>query len=260
MRSIILFFFISFLFSNCLQKNKKDLKFNKNATSDITCLKERENAMLHFKNGVLTYCNYSQFPFLRCEKKMEKLLQKNTIYFVNEFASDVIIEGQREDCYCSYMKEQIEAKYGKKFIDSLLYVADSIFISKNLDKVYELEDWDKPPIFPGDKKVDRRNHSGLQAEFEKLVHYPDNYVYKTDENSLAMAKIDLDLDEKGKAKAKIAEFIFWNSKMKKDNFNYEVYKPFEKIIIQLIEQTKWAPAKIKSFNVKSKSEIFIYFK
>ena len=77
---------------------------------------------------------------------------------------------------------------------------------------------------------------------------------------MAMVKIYLDLDQQGNAKADIAEFIFWNPKTKKDDFNTDVYKPFEKIIIPLIEQTKWTPAKIKSFDVKSKSEIFIYFK
>jgi hypothetical protein len=197
---------------------------------------------------------------LRSEKEMEELLKKNNIHFVNEFKSDIIIDGQHEDCYCSYMQKQIEKLYGDRFIDSLLFLSDSIYISKNQDQVYDYTNWDKPPVYPGDKKLDAINHSGLQRAFEKLVHYPDNYIYKTDENSLAHVKIYLDIDEYGKANAKIAEFIFWNSKINIQNYNTQIYKQVENIIIPLIEQTKWTPAKIKSFNIKSKNEIFIYLK
>ncbi len=184
---------------------------------------------------------------------MTQLLEKYNIHFENEYASDVIIKGQTDGCYCDFMHEQIDIQNGKKFIDSLLYVADSVYISKNLDKTYDYADWDKPvPMFPGDKTLDGANHSGLQTEFEKLVHYPDNYKYKSDTNSMAMAKIYLELDEHGSAKADIAEFIFWNNKTKKNDFNTGVYKSFEKIIIQLIEMTKWTPAKLNHLMLNQK--------
>jgi hypothetical protein len=251
---------LAILTTSCRQSDKKVSRFDSLPKSDTTCLKELEKAKKDFKKGKLIYCNYSQFPRLRCEKEMTQLLEQYNILFNNEYASDVIIEGQTDGCYCDYMQEQIENQHGKKFIDSLLYIADSVYISNNLDKIYDYVDWDKPPVFPGDKKLDPTNHSGLQTEFEKLVRYPNNYQYKTDSNSMAMVKIYLDLDEFGNAKADIAEFIFWNFKTKKGDFNTETYKPFEKIILSLIEKTKWTPAKIKSFNIKSKSEIFIYLK
>ena len=260
MRAVTTILFLIIFIASCRQQNKKVSRFDNISKSDTTCLKELEKAKKDFNKGKLIYCNYTQFPRLRCENEMAQLLKKYNISFENEYASDVIIEGQTDGCYCDFMQEQIETQHGKKFIDSLLYIADSIFISKNLDKTYDYSGWDKPPVFPGDKKLDPTNHSGLQAEFEKLIHYPKNYVYKTETNSMAMVKIYLDLDQQGNAKADIAEFIFWNPKTKKDDFNTDVYKPFEKIIIPLIEQTKWTPAKIKSFDVKSKSEIFIYFK
>lgn len=260
MKTVTKILFLIIFTASCRQPDKKVSQFDNIPKSDTTCLKEHEKAKKDFNKGKLIYCNYTQFPRVRCEKEMAQLLEKYNIPFKNEYASDVIIRGQTDGCYCDFMQEQIENQHGKKFIDSLLYIADSIYISKNLDKTYDYSSWDKPPVFPGDKKLDPTNHSGLQTEFEKLALYPSNYEYKTDSNSMAMVKIYLDLDEYGNAKADIAEFIFWNYKTKKDGFNTDVYKPFEKIIIPLLEQTKWTPAKIKSFDVKSKSEIFVYFK
>ena len=189
--------------SSCRQPDKTVSRFDNIPKSDTTCLKELEKAKKDFNKGNLIYCNYTQFPRLRCEKEMAQLLAKYNIPFENEYASDVIIKGQTDGCYCDFMQEQIEIQHGKKFIDSLLYVADSIFISKNLDKTYDYADWDKPPIFPGDKTLDGTNHSGLQTDFEKLVHYPDNYVYKTDSSSMVMVKIYLELDEHGVSSPKI---------------------------------------------------------
>jgi hypothetical protein len=249
------------LIASCGPQAKKNKSWIESINkSDTHCLAEIERAKNHFKEGRLVYCIYSMFPPLRCDDEMTEILTAHEIEFTHVMASDVEVEGKRHGCYCGYMLDQIENRQGKMFIDSLLYIADSIYISKNLDKIYDYSEWDKPPVFPGDKYLDPTNHSGLQTAFEELVRYPSNYEYRADSISMADAKIYLDIDEQGKAKVDTIEFFFWNHKTNKENFNAIIEKPFEKIIASLIEQTKWTPAKIKSFEVKSTSEIYIYFK
>ena len=239
------------------QLDQKASRFSNISKSDTTCLKELEEAKMDLKVGLLTYCNYN----LRCEKEMKLLLKKNLIYYRNNYVSDITVDGQTDGCYCDYMLEQIKKRHGEKFIDNLLYIADSIYISKNLDKFYDYMSWDKPPVFPGDKELDPRNHSGLQSKFEKLVRYPTNYEYKATSNSTAEAYIIFCLDEFGNANVASVEFIFWNPPPPlKNNFNTNLTEPFEKIIRTLIEKTKWTPAKIKSFNIKSKNATIIYLK
>ncbi|HSY60788.1 MAG TPA: hypothetical protein VK796_02880 [Cytophaga sp.] len=247
---------------SCHSSDKKAGRFDNIAQTDTTCLKELEAARKDFKEGKLFYCNNAGFVGLRCENEMVELLDPYNITFKNSSPVCIRFEGQTEHCYCYCMKDQIENKYGKTFIDSLLYIADSTYISKHLDDTFDYTQWDEKPFYPGDKKSDNSNmnHSGLQADFDKLARYPDNYEYKADSTSMAMVKVHLKVDAFGNAKAEVVEFIFWNSKTKKDDFNKEVYKPFEKIILTLIEKTKWAPAKIKSFTIKSEDEIFIAFK
>jgi hypothetical protein len=248
---------------SCQPSDKKAGRFDNIAKTDTTCLQELEAAKKDFKEGKLIYCSNSGFFGLRCKKEMVELLAPYNITLEYAYPVCIRFEGQTEHCYYYFMQDQIENKYGKTFIDSLLYIADSMYISKHLDDTYDYTQWDEGPLFPGDKKTDQPNlinHCGLQAEFEKLVQYPDAYEYKADSTSIAMVNVYLKVDEFGNAKAKIADFIFWNSKTKKDDFNKEVCKPFAKIILTRIEKTKWTSAKIKSFNVKSESELFISFK
>ena len=99
--------------ASCRQQNKKVSRFDNISKSDTTCLKELEKAKKDFNKGKLIYCNYTQFPRLRCENEMAQLLKKYNISFENEYASDVIIEGQTDGCYCDFMQEQIETQHGK---------------------------------------------------------------------------------------------------------------------------------------------------
>ncbi|HET6227229.1 MAG TPA: hypothetical protein VFF27_13180 [Bacteroidia bacterium] len=248
------------LLTSCKQEKQHKSRFDNIPLTDKECKAEVEMAKKKLEDGKLIFCDYGYSSLDENGVELAKLLKTYDIQYEHGVVSDVVVEGQTTGCYGDYLLEQIEFKYGKKFIDSLENVADSIYISKNKDKLFDYTQWSKPPLFPGDKRPDPTNHDGLQAAFEKSVIYPGDYEYKTQKNSMAMVKVDLDVDATGKAKAKIAEFIFFNPKTQKDNFNASARELFGKTIISLIEQTKWIPAMIKTFPVKSKSEIFVYFK
>lgn len=235
-------------------------KFDNIPQNDTFCLKEVTKAKADIDKSKLVYCNFEFFPQLRCEKEMTEALKHFNITYENEVASDLIVEGFTNNCYCGYMQEQIDKKFGKKFTDSLLYVSDSIYISKNLDKVYDYSGWDKSPVFPEDNESDPVNHPGLERAFEKRFIYPKDYRYKSNDSSYSMVQVFVDIDNNGKATLDSCLFHFWDSRTKEQDFNKSSRPIMEKTFKSLIEETRWTPAKIKSFAIKSYNEFFIRFK
>ncbi len=247
----------------CRDRSKKSVEDTVHPT-DTTCIKEIADAKTDIKNNKLVYCNYVGMGggVLRGEAEMQILLKKQNIKFKNESVSDLVISNHMDNCYCEFMQEKINEKLGSNFADSLLHIADSLWIIKNRDKVFDsgsgISGWDKPVMFPGDSTYDQTNHSGLQQAFEKLVKYPKGYRVKKGKDSMAMLQLYLDIDEKGNAKVTDTQFVFFDSRTKEQDYNKEYWDYFKSIGISLVEKTIWTPAKIKSISVKSKNDIFIY--
>ena len=259
-------FLIILTLCSCGQNKHKSVEETVHPT-DTACIKEILKAKTDLINHKLVFCNYVGniiWQPLRAEKEMDSLLKLHNIVYEDESSPCVIQENKNYHCYCEYMQEQINIKYGDKFTDSLLNVADSLFILKNLDKTYDngstANRWDEPPVFPGDTSYDQTNHSGLQKEFDKLVKYPSTYRYKKGENAMAMLQFYLDIDQNGKAKITDMQYVFWDDKTKEEDYNNKHYEYLKTIAATLIENTKWTPAKIKSISVKSKNDIFVYLK
>lgn len=235
--------------------------------SDLNCKKELKDATTDIKNKKIVYCNYVGniiFQSLRAEKEMDSLLKIHKIEYKDETSPCVVEENRNYHCYCELMQEEINNKFGEKFTDSLLNIADSLYILKHRNIVFDNngygKDWDKCALFPGDKFYDSSNHSGLQDKFDKIVKYPKEYQYRKGEYSSATINITTEIDEKGKAIIKDIYFDFWNDVTNKQGYNREYWDYFEKIVRPLIEKTKWTPAKIKNINVKSRTEVYIYLK
>lgn len=251
---------------SCNNPKKKSFKDCVNPT-DKDCIKEIEQAKIDIANRKLVYCNYVGnivWQSLRAENEMRNLLKKYHIQYQDEPSPCVIQMDIIYHCYCKYMQEQINEKLGSKFIDSLLYVADRLYILKHRDQVFDCGStsrcWDIPAMFPGDSTYDQTNHSGLQREFEKRLKYPDDYKFKKGENSMAALQVYLDIDENGKAKVTNTQFVFWDSQIKGTDSNKKYRNYFKNLAISLIENTKWIPAKVKSIGVKSQNDIFIYLR
>jgi len=233
--------------------------------SDTICIKEISQAKTDFKNNKLVYCNYVGnivWQALRAENEMQSLLKQNGIEYQDESSPCVIQDNRNYHCYCEFMQEKINEKFGDNFTDSLLYKADSLWIMKNRDKVFDCGSksscWDKPAMFPGDTICNCLNHSGLQKEFDKLVSYSTDYSKKFGENSGAMLQLYLDIDENGNAIVTNTQFV-WDSS-KDEDYYINFWNYFKSVAIPLIEKTKWTPATIKSIGVKSKNIIFINLK
>jgi hypothetical protein len=235
--------------------------------TDTACKKEIARAKADIANAELVYCHYTGNIIshsLRAEKEMDSLLKLQGIGYKNESSPCVIQENRKYHCYCQYMEEQINRRYGEKFTDSLLEIADRLFVLHNPDLVFEkgseAGSWDRPPVFPGDSVYNEMNHSGLQKEFDRLVEYPAGYRYTTGTNSIAVLEFDLDIGRDGKAKITDSEFLFWNMDTKEEDYNTAYHDYLRSLAAGLIERATWTPAKIKSISVHSKCNINVYLK
>ena len=132
----LLFFLTAFILTLCsCDKTKKSL-FRNTSKVDTTCLKALKKAKAALKKGKFTYCHFIgsllYWP-LRSAHERDSLLNKVGIWYREEITSDLIFEDQTQGCYCDFVKEQIDAKFGKTFIDSLLNVSDSLYVLSNLN-------------------------------------------------------------------------------------------------------------------------------
>ncbi|MWB96066.1 hypothetical protein GON26_17000 [Flavobacterium sp. GA093] len=257
-RGLLLLVFI--VLQSCNQNKKKSF-IDKVHPDDRYCFDEIERAKKDIQKAKLVHCHYAGgigFHVLRSKTELDSLLRLYKIDFEYTGSSDIEEPNKTQGCYCSLMQENIEKKFGGKFIDSVSLVADSLYIVKHLDQTYSYMDyersWDKPPLYPNDSTYDASNHSGLQASFEKAVQYPAGYIFKNNKNSSASIYIDMFVNEKGEGKINTLSLHFDHEK----NKNYTPY--FRRLATQLIEEVTWTPAKIANVSVKSKNLIYIYLK
>ena len=220
--------------------------------SDTTCLKDLDKAKKDIAAGHLVYC-HPIINRLRCEKEMRLLLLKFGISFKPEFPNCIVVKGQTKYCYCDYMDEQIKIKYGNNFLDSMLNIADSLYVFRNLLDTFYYADCDTWPHYPGERRGNNEFSGYLQADFNNIVKYPEDYTMKENRDTAAFVDIEFIVNKEGKASDLSYDFVFNYEENKK----YEPY--FESVIGPLINNIKWASAVIRNQKVNSSMILRIEF-
>jgi hypothetical protein len=245
MRSLISCLVLLLVFSSCDTWSSKS-KFDNIPRSDTTCIKAVNKARADIAQGNRFYCYHAGsllYQPLRCQKEMDSILNIYGISYKNVTTSDVIYEGQTQNCYGDYMNDKINEKFGSNFLDSLLYKADSIYITKIPDEIFDYHECDTDPIFPGDTSDNNRNFNpGLQILFNTKVTYPTGYIKKTKKDVLGFIN----------TKIEQYSFVFDN-----DN-NLTFQKHFRYVYEQMLKEARWTPATIKKQNVSSRISTLIY--
>ena len=240
---------------SCRLIDKNSSRFDNVSKTDTTCLKELELAKADIKNGKLVYCHNAGnmlYRELRSEKYMISLLKKYNIDYKNIMTSDVIFEGQTQNCYGDYMEEQIKNKYGTFFLDSLLEISDSLFAFSNLDTLHysQCDTW---PRYPNEN-LDEEFSEKTQEKFNDLVIYPKGYIKKENQEISSFVDVSFVVDKTGKT----SNIGFWFIFDHKENYKYKKY--FEEIIKPLILDTTWQPATVRKQKVTSDMNIRIELK
>lgn len=238
--------FIETLYS-CTTKTKS--RFDDISKTDTTCLNEVKKAQADIRKGKLTFCHFAGsllYNPLRSGTEMDSLLKTFGIDYKEEITSDVILEGQTQGCYCDFMKERIDNKFGKTFIDSLLNVLDSLYVQNNINDTFYYAHCDTRPNYPTDTDTHPDEYSEIfQSDFEKSLKYPVGYIKRPNYDSSAFVDVHLYVDKSGNAVITDYWFLF----DMKTNHKYEKY--FEKEIEKVMRKKGWTPATIRNQKVNS---------
>jgi hypothetical protein len=244
--SFLLTAFIVTLYS-CTTKTKS--RFDDVSKTDTTCLKAVKKAKTDVQKGKLTFCHFAGnmlYEPLRSGNEMDSLLNNFGIGYKEEMTSDVIFEGQTQGCYCDFMKEQIDNKFGKTFIDSLLNVSDSLYVQNNINDTFYYANCDTRPNYPTDTDMHPDEFSEIfQKDFEKSIKYPAGYIKRPNYDSSAFVDVHLYVDKSGNAVITGYWFLF----DMKTNHKYE--KHFEREIQKIMRNKGWTPATIRNQKVNS---------
>lgn len=242
---------ICLIFISCdFEKKQSKSKFDNVSEKDTTCLNGIKEAKKDIEKGKLVYC-YTMggllYHGLRSEKELTLLLKQNNIEFRGVMYSDLEYVNQTH-CYCPYMEEKIIEKYGKKFTDSLLNIADEKYLMNHINDTMYYGDCDKYPKYPNDKNDSNDEYSAvLQNELEKKITYPKGYIKIKNKtyNDAAFVDIRFYVNKKGEAKI----LSFWFRFDLKTNNKYK--RELEGEIKKYIKTENWAPAQIRGVNVNS---------
>ncbi|MDX6183800.1 hypothetical protein SGQ44_15855 [Flavobacterium sp. Fl-77] len=245
-----LFIFLCITLTSCKFENKPQGSFFEFVSeSDTTCLKEIAEAKKELENGKLTYCHYSGNiinHYLRSEKELIEVLKENNIDFRNEGSSCVVYENQTEHCYCELMEEKINQKYGEKFVDSLLNIADEKYLIKHINDTMHYAKCDRRPNYPNDKDDSEDEYSEvMQKEIDDAINYPKGYIKRPNYDVSAFVNISFYVDKNGNAKITYFSFYF------DIKSNHKLEKHFESELKKIIKREKWKPAQMRKRNVNS---------
>lgn len=270
MKQIIFLLFL--ILSLSCEKNDTIQKFiDEIHTNDTNCLSAVKKAENDLKNKKNIYCkSYGMLSNLEEErhtKEFDSILNSKNIEIKIAHYSDIVYENKRQNCYCELINLVFEEKYGSKFIDSIHFLSDSIWIRKKTDLVFSKHGlngiWNKPALFPGDKFYDSEYHTGLQEKFDELFNkYDRNYIVTNKENGNGVANIRIDVyvDRLGNATINNYYITYFDVEAKKENYNKSYHESIKNLAFKLINETKWKPATVGNIYVNSEFSVIINLK
>lgn len=263
-KNIIVLFFAIFL-SNCGQQSpqEEDLLLTPPDSSEIQlsdyiqkpeptdsmCIKDIQKAKNDVSKGRIVFCMPSGFfNFqLRHEKYIRQLCEKNKIIFHFEMFSDVIITGQTQGCYGSYMDKIISEKFGANFKEQLLAEADNLLLASNDTVVYYL--CDKRPQIPGKEDYETTLEVSVSDKLRKLL--------KADkEGNLPFMDIGFYIDKSGNASGYFLNFFMDADNKSNQKLEDELYKI---AVDQLKEIKHWDAGIVKGQKVITENNVRVYF-
>jgi hypothetical protein len=116
---------------SCHRSNKIKTLEERVEPTDLGCIEEINKAKAEiWYSHRLVYCDFmGSFGSSRVHLERERafILRSHGIGYQTAYSSDVPTLGKEIDnCYCKFMQERINEKFGNVFIDSLLHIADSL--------------------------------------------------------------------------------------------------------------------------------------
>lgn len=222
---------------------------------EIDCDYEKKQAQndFNYKNYTWTIFSSVGHDYLG-EEEFVKLLHQNNIKTNNPISLSCIPSSNSKYEYCheEEMNRLIQKKFGKKFIDSLRYVAKQQFVKHHPDEIFSYTECDQTSKYPDATTYDSQFDKITKAYF---THYPlpENYTKKTSKELFSGTSAKFILTKNNEIKDLSIESSFENKK------NNIFEKQFNKQFKDFVLHTKWVPAQINGINVNSYMEANINY-
>ncbi|MFL9834606.1 hypothetical protein [Chryseobacterium terrae] len=220
---------------------------------DSACQAETKRAKTDIKKNKLVFFHYfGMVEQYKGNAEMNELLKKNNIE-VDSALTYCMVRSNLQNCYANVMRQEINKKFGSKFIDSLRKVAEVEYVKKNPSKIFRFEECDWVSRYPGDKSYEEFSKS-YEKDFWKAVEYPEDFEYRKDKELYSSMGARFILYKTGKISDIKIDVNFQNKK----NYKYSSY--FINQLKEFVQNTKWLPAKSSGIPVNSEMEITLFFK
>ncbi|MCX8525067.1 hypothetical protein OF897_14200 [Chryseobacterium formosus] len=217
------------------------------------CQEETKKAKEDIRKNKLVFFHYfGVVEQYKGNREMNELLKKYNIE-VDSVLTYCTVPSNLQNCYANVMSEEIDRKFGSKFIDSLRNVAEIEYVKKNPDKIYRFEECDWVSRYPGDKSYEEFSKS-YERDFWKDAEYPDDFEVRNGKELYSSISAGFILYKTGKTSDIKIDITFQNKK----NYRYSSY--FINELKKFIQKTKWVPAKSSGIPVNSEMRMTIHFK
>ena len=265
MKTKIICLLLLLAYISCKEKSTFERSVPPNET---VCLQRIELAKQDISEGRLTYCDTAAYRHLysrsyyATQEKIELLKKYNITYksawsYKRYIPDDIETEINLDDkvnCYCTFMWEKIDEKFGKHFIDSIMDAADELWFSRrNIDDRFNEEMCDVRPIYPGDTETNNRLSSTFSKDLKNLLTHSVGHFNSTNKDNCGYIEIRIMVDKDGTANVRSYTFAL------KDESNPEYETYLERQLEKIVKKTGWTPGKIRGQVVHSGRDIEFYF-
>lgn len=220
---------------------------------EIDCDYEKRQAQndFHYKNYTWTLFSGVGYDYLG-EKEFIQLLHQKNIK-TNKISISCIRNPNEkyENCREIEMNMLIEKKIGKKFIDSLKYIAKQQFAKNHPKEIFSYEECDMIARIPNATYDDQ--FGKIKRAYFLQYPLPKKYINKTSHESYSSTSANFILTKNGEIKDLSTESSLENKK------NNIFEKQFNQQLKNFVLHTKWIPAQINGINVDSYMEANISY-
>lgn len=185
---------------------------------DSICKIETKNADKDIKQNKLTYFHYfGMVVQIQGNEEMNKLLSKYNISIDSAYYY-CTVPGELQNCYAHKMRQEVDKRFGKKFIDSLRIIAEKQYVINNPNKIYDFQECDTLSRYPNDKNY-REFFKNYKNDFFKIAEYPEDFESRNEKDSYSWISADFILHKDGNITNIDIELTFQN----KINYKYASY-------------------------------------
>lgn len=111
-------------------------------TQEYVCEEKKKEAILDFEKGTIYFVRLitSASGIPRYKKELKEILHTYGVKYIEMPISSIGLGGEK--CYKAYMDSVINSKHGSFFMNGMFKKADSLYLERNMNKIFDYWDVD----------------------------------------------------------------------------------------------------------------------